>query len=184
MHRIAKAFLYVLVLLIAVPIASFLAYDFLVFQPRSSDIQRLIQDAAPEERNPTPLVSRVIRPGITQHLSGQVSRLLLHELNVLPSPSSQSQWHLTGAIWWALVEIHLSDREQMTLFLSLSYMGNNIRGFAAASEAVFKTPLRSLSLEQAATLAAISKFSSSYPDNPGRLARVRDAVVERVQNGL
>ena len=66
-----------------------------------------------------------------------------------------------GVLWWALVALHLSDQEQNTLFLSLAPMGVKERGFSAASRAMFGVPLSALSIEQAATLAAIFEVSDA-----------------------
>ena len=183
MRRIAIGLLAILGVLITVPVAYVVGYDLVVFQPRVPAIQRLIEMAAQDERSPSPLVARVIRAGGSQHLSAQVSRLLLMQFNLPPS-QSPLQWHFTSALWWALVALHFSDQEQSTLYLSLSYMGNGVNGFAAASQAQFGASLNSLSLEQVATLSVIARAPSAYLESPERLARVRTALIKRVQNGL
>lgn len=183
MRRLAKWLLGILGAIIAAPVIYVLAYDLAVFQPRVSEVRRLIEVAAQDERTPSSLVARVVRAGVSQHLSAQVSRMLLQRFN-LPSQRSQLQWQLTSSLWWALVATHFSDQEQTTLFLSLCYMGNGVTGFASASEAQFGASLNSLSIEQIATLSAIAKAPSVFPENPERLARVRTAIINRVQNGL
>lgn len=183
MRRIAKFLFAIVGVLIAVPIAYVAGYDLVVFQPRVPEVQRLIEVAAQDERTPSPLVARVIRAGVSQHMSAQTSRLLLKQLK-LPPLQSQLQRHFTSALWWALVALHFSDQEQSTLFLSLSYMGNGITGFSAASQAQFGASLNSLSLEQVATLSAIAKAPSAYLESPERLTRVRNTIVKRVQDGL
>ena len=149
MRRIARVLFAIVGALIAVPIAYVVGYDLVVFQPRVPEVQRLIEVAAQDERTPSPLVARVIRAGVSQHMSAQASRLLLQQFKLPPS-QSQLQWQFASTLWWELVALHFSDQEQSTLFLSLSYMGNGVTGFAAASQAHFGASLNSLSLEQVA----------------------------------
>jgi hypothetical protein len=182
-RRIAKLLAGLLATLIATPVIYVLAYDFTVFQPRLPEIRTIIEIAAPDERSSSPLVASVVRAGVAQHLSAQVSRLLLQRFE-LPASESQLKWHFTSALWWALVALHLTDQEQTTLFLSLSYMGNGVTGFASASQSMFDAPLNSLTLEQVATLSVIAKAPAAYGENPERLARVRAGLIQRVQNGL
>lgn len=167
----------------ATPFAILAAYDLAVFQPRYPAIRHLIETAAPDERTPSPQVSRAIHALPSLNLSAYVSRLLLQKFD-FPKSESPIRWHLSGALWWALVALHLSENEQLTLLLSLSYMGNSTSGFSAAAQAIFHAPLNSLTLEQAAKLAVISKAPSAYLESPERLARVHAALMSRLQNGL
>ena len=183
MRSIVSVLIVFLGALIAVPVAYVGAYDLFVFQRHIPEVQRLIEVADQDERTPSPLVARVIRAGVSQHLSAQVSRLLLQRFNP-PASQSQLQWHFTSALWWALVALHLSDQDQSTLYLSLSYVGNGVTGYGAASKAQFGVSLNSLSLEQVATLSAISKAPNAYLESPERLARARIAIIKRVQSGL
>lgn len=58
-------------------------------------------------------------------------------------------------------------------------MGVKERGFSAASRAMFGVPLSALSIEQAATLAAISN-SPFLLKHPKRLERARDVIRSRM----
>ena len=67
------------------------------------------------------------------------------------------------------------------------FLGNRAYGFAAASEAYFGKPLKSLSIAEAAMLAGLPKAPSAYNpiSNPKR-ARVRQQyIIERMEeNGF
>jgi hypothetical protein len=180
MGRIAKLFAYFLALLLALPVVMFAAYDLLVFQPYKADIRHLLDRAAADERAPGPIVVGAARASLSQHISAHTSRLLMDQINAVRSPDRALQGMLHNSLWWALVALHLSDQEQNTLFLSLAHLGAKEAGFSAASRAMFHAPLNALSIEQAATLAAVSK-SPYYLKNPERLARARAAIMLRMQ---
>jgi len=184
MQRGARFFLWSLLGIAVLPVAAFVFYDLIAFQPRVSEIKRLLEQATPEERAPSATLSSVVQVIHTQRVGAQVARLLLRELDATPRSGGVAKWHLTHMAWWALVELHLSESEQTTLYLSHSIMGQGVRGFSAASHAHFNSPLHSLSLEQAATLAVISRGPSAYTGNPERLSRHRQSVLQRVQDGL
>jgi hypothetical protein len=184
MQRTTRFALWSLLVIAALPVAVFGCYDLVAFQPRVTEIKRLLAQATPEERTPPATVARVVQVAHDQRLGVHVARLLLHELDATPLSGGMARWHLTHLAWWALVELHLSQSEQTTLYLSRSSMGHGTRGFSAASIALFSGPLHSLSLEQAATLAVVSRSPSAYAGNPERLARHRQLVLQRLQNGL
>lgn len=183
MRRLAKLFAYFLGLLIALPVLMFFAYDLLVFQPYKAEIRLLLDRAAADERTPGPIVVRAaLATVMPPSSSGLASSLLLREINALRSSDDELRGHLHGVLWWALVALHLSNQEQNTLFLSLAYMGGQERGFSAASRAMFHAPLGALSIEQAATLAAISSFPDIYLKNPERLERARSRILARMRS--
>ena len=184
MQRALMIVLWLIFALLAAPFVAFAAYDLTTFQPRIPDIGRLLAEAAPEEKAPPDSIRRVLRASYPEHFSGLVAKLLLHELNAVPTDGNMLRWHLTGAAWWALVQLHLTEAEQMTLFLALSPMGNNTKGFAEVSTAVVGVPLNAVSLEQAARLVTIGKAPSLYLSNPERLARHSEALALRAKNAL
>lgn len=83
---------------------------------------------------------------------------------------------------------HLLSKDQiLEIYMNQIYLGNRAYGFAAASEAYFGKPLKSLSIAEAAMLAGLPKAPSAYNpiSNPKR-ARVRQQyIIERMEeNGF
>ncbi len=83
---------------------------------------------------------------------------------------------------------HLLTKDQiLEIYMNQIYLGNRAYGFAAASEAYFGKPLKSISIAEAAMLAGLPKAPSAYNpiSNPKR-ARVRQLyIIERMQeNGF
>src|SRR6218665_3110572 len=81
----------------------------------------------------------------------------------------------------------LTKDQILEIYMNQIYLGNRAYGFAAPSEAYFGTPLKSLSIAQAAMLAGLPKAPSAYNpiSNPKR-ARVRQQyIIERMrENGF
>jgi penicillin-binding protein 1A len=88
---------------------------------------------------------------------------------------------MRGALWSACVWLHLSEREQITLIVSRSYMGRDMWGFSVASQATFNRPLSLLSLEEAATLMAIPSCPNCFHTKPDGVKVRRDHLLSEVQ---
>ena len=80
---------------------------------------------------------------------------------------------------------HLLTKDQiLEIYMNQIFLGNRAYGFAAASEAYFGKPLKSLSIAEAAMLAGLPKAPSAYNpiSNPKR-ARVRQQyIIERMED--
>ncbi|MBS0507664.1 MAG: penicillin-binding protein 1A [Proteobacteria bacterium] len=80
---------------------------------------------------------------------------------------------------------HLLSKNQIfEIYMNQIYLGNRAYGFAAASEAYFGKPLKSISIAEAAMLAGLPKAPSAYNpiSNPKR-ARMRQLyIIERMQD--
>jgi membrane carboxypeptidase/penicillin-binding protein PbpC len=92
-------------------------------------------------------------------------------------------WQLRGLLWWTCLSLHLSEREQITLIVSRSYMGLGLRGFSAGSQAVFNRPLALLSLEEAATLVSVPHCANCFHKRRKGWDRRRDLLLSRLQAG-
>ena len=79
---------------------------------------------------------------------------------------------------------HLLTKDQiLEIYMNQIYLGNRAYGFAAASEAYFGKPLKSVSIAEAAMLAGLPKAPSAYnPISNPRRARSRQLyIIERMQ---
>ncbi|MHB1112282.1 MAG: penicillin-binding protein 1A [Acidovorax defluvii] len=83
---------------------------------------------------------------------------------------------------------HLLTKDQiLEIYMNQIYLGNRAYGFAAASEAYFGKPLKSVSIAEAAMLAGLPKAPSAYnPINNPKRARSRQLyIIERMEeNGF
>ena len=81
----------------------------------------------------------------------------------------------------------LSKNQILEIYMNQIYLGNRAYGFAAASEAYFGKPLKSISIAEAAMLAGLPKAPSAYNpiSNPKR-ARIRQLyIIDRMlENGF
>ncbi|UHQ19142.1 penicillin-binding protein 1C [Lysobacter sp. KIS68-7] len=108
-------------------------------------------------------------------LTMQVARLL--------DPHSRSLWGKVRQLARAVqLEVHLSKREILTLYLDRAPYGGTIEGIEAASWAYLGKPASQLSHAEAALLAVLPQSPSRLrPDRAPELARVaRDKVLARM----
>jgi len=183
LRRVLKALAWLLAVLLLAPVIAFAAYDLIEFQPHRAEIQRLIDEAAPAEKSPPAVLRQVVHaahPDATSSLSGSAVRLLRVRLD-FASDTRTLHRQMKETLWWALVTLHCSEQEQSTLYLSLSYMGNDTYGFSKAAPALVGVPLADVSLEQAARLVAVTRAPSSYLRNPERWARASEVLLARAK---
>ena len=83
---------------------------------------------------------------------------------------------------------HLLTKDQiLEIYMNQIYLGNRAYGFAAASEAYFGKPLKSVSVAEAALLAGLPKAPSAYNpiSNPKRARSRQLYIIERMEeNGF
>lgn len=182
MRRGAKVLARLILTLVLVSLVSFAAYDAIVFQPRVPDIRRLLAAAAADEQSPPDSILKVLRTSYPDHLSAHVARLLQRELAAERTERGMTRWHMEAILWAGLVNLHLIESEQVTLFLALSPMGDKVRGFSRASMGVVGVPLGAVSVDQAARLVTLCKAPSVYLKDPDRLARQAEALARRANN--
>jgi len=83
---------------------------------------------------------------------------------------------------------HLLTKDQiLEIYMNQIYLGNRAYGFAAASEAYFGKPLKSVTVSEAAMLAGLPKAPSAYNpiSNPKRARSRQLYIIERMEeNGF
>lgn len=83
---------------------------------------------------------------------------------------------------------HLLSKDQiLEIYMNQIFLGNRAYGFAAASEAYFGKPLKSVSIAEAAMLAGLPKAPSAYNpiSNPKRARARQQYIIERMEeNGF
>ncbi|MCZ8077361.1 MAG: transglycosylase domain-containing protein, partial [Paucibacter sp.] len=183
MTRLHQRILYALAAFVLVPLLALASYDLFVFQPYRPDIDKLIARASSSEKKPPEPLRRVLRISYEDRLAWHVAKQLLLELDAASASGSKIGWHATNVLWWLLSQVHLSEAQRTTLFLSLFYMGNDQRGFERASPGIVGVPLAEVSVDQAATLVTVGKSPAAYLANRERLAQSAGRLAERANNG-
>ena len=76
----------------------------------------------------------------------------------------------------------LSKNQILEIYMNQIYLGNRAYGFAAASEAYFGKPLKSISIAEAAMLAGLPKAPSTYNpiSNPKRARMRQQYIIDRM----
>lgn len=179
MRRWVKVCVSVVVTALLAPIVGLLAYDVLVFQPRQSEIQALLDRARPDDRNPPALIRRYI---LVAHRDGappaaHVARLLLTRFD-LPREKGMLRWHATSAVWTYLVSLHMSQEQILAVYSALSFNGEGY-GISALSQRLYSKAPSALSESEAAMVVAVLWAPSFYAADKSRLERRRDALLAR-----
>ncbi len=117
---------------------------------------------------------RVVGGGST--LSQQLSRMLVPRARTLPGK-------LQEALWALRLEAHLSKEEVLAQYLNRVPLGNGAQGVEAAAQLYFGRPARSLSVGQAAALAALPRGPTAYNPfrHPDRFEARRLWVLSRME---
>jgi penicillin-binding protein 1A len=117
---------------------------------------------------------RVVEGGstITQQLSE----------NLFLSPKRQWAIKLQEALFAIQIERHYTKDEILTLYINQIYLGHGMYGFAAAAEFYFGKNIRDLTIEEAATLAALPRAPSTYSPvlSPDRSLMRRNYAIDRM----
>lgn len=182
MIRFHQRIFYALAALVGALLLALASYDLLVFQPRRPDIDKFIARASSSEKVPPEPLRRVLRISYEDRLAWHVTRQLLLELDAASPGGSTIGWHATNVLWCLLSQIHLSEAQRTTLFLSLSYMGNDQRGFERASPNIVGVPLAEVSVDQAATLVTVGKSPEFFLANREKLAQISGRLAERAKS--
>jgi len=80
------------------------------------------------------------------------------------------------------IERFFTKRQILEMYMNHIFMGANSYGFEAASQTYFKKPLKDLSIDEAALLAAIPKSGSEYAPtrNPEKALERRNLVIDQM----
>jgi len=184
LRLVAKVIVGVLAVVVVALLVGFIAWDVLVFQAQRPSIDQLIASATEEERNPPETVVRLVRTEASQRVASRTYWVLVGDPT---NPTNRAEvvsslpWQTRRLLWWTCLWLHLSERDQITLIVSRSYMGQDMTGFSAASQAVFNRPLALLSLEEAATLVAIPHCASCFHNKRKGWDVRRDYLLSRLQ---
>jgi len=183
MRRAVRVAILMLVVLLALPFIGFGIYDLAAFQSRRTLIEQIVSAASPDERNPSPALKRLVQISMHNRTEVFTARILIQDLKIPLITHGMLGWHATNALWSKLVAFHMSEEEQVTLIISRSYMGNSRYGYFAESTSRFGHPLSELSLEELATLVAISHAPSLYLSSTERLNARKEWLIHEYKNG-
>jgi membrane carboxypeptidase/penicillin-binding protein PbpC len=161
-------------------LADWIVFEWCVAGPVLNETQKVLAHADPEDRNPPPVVRRVIHARYASdfQIAAQVARQLQMHLDVSPSRGTLDREFLE--LLTAYVCRGLSDDELIGLYATLAYNGVD-HGMNNLSHRLFGKPLHEVSEEQAATIETILKGPSYYLGHPDRLEPARDRLLMRIK---
>ena len=183
MKRTLRIGVVVLALLLAVPLAAFATYDLIWFQPHRGAMRSLLDSAAPLDRSPPAIVGRLVELAYRDAIDYQVARHLIEKTNTAPLGVGTLRRQMHEELWALLLRVHLPRAERVGLFCTLMYTGRDRHGLSKASADMFARSLDQLSLEEAATIVSLPRSPSRYLASPEALARYRDKLLEKYNNG-
>ena len=156
-------------------LASYLAYyDLTHFLPALASTRQYMQ-AAPSPAV-TPLLEKHLQSAYGQSIEFHAGNILLRKSTF----GGGDGWR--SFLWGKLADLHLSTQEQITVVVSLAYMGSNRYGFPAASQAIYGKPIDLLSPTESATLVALASAPSYYESHPEMLLKRRDQLLAKAGN--
>src|SRR3954453_4328085 len=100
--------------------------------------------------------------------------------NLFLSPERTCSRKIREILLAVQIECHLTKDQIFTLYANQIYLGHGVYGFATGADYYFGKSVRDLTLEEAATLAALPKAPNNYSPirNPERALRRRNLVIE------
>ena len=160
------------------PVAWAVGYDVLVFQPRLPDIENILSNADPEDKNPPLKIQELIEVLHEGSSSSQfATRNLLFRLHL--NQHSGLGWAGRFLMWSLLVDMHLPRAKIIALYATLAYNGEN-SGLNNLSKRLYAKPLSALSLTEAATVIAVLKSPSLYLQDNEKLVKYRNVLLARL----
>jgi penicillin-binding protein 1A len=102
--------------------------------------------------------------------------------NLFLSPRRLWALKLQEALLAIQIERHYTKDEILTLYINQIYLGHGMYGFAAASEFYFGKNIQDLTVEEAATLAALPRAPTTYSpfNDPERSMMRRNYAIDRM----
>jgi len=168
-------YLAIIIVLIAVsPFAAFFGYDLLYFQPQRAKMTEIADSFSQSGQTiPEPMI-RLLHIAHGKPLGVHVAKIML--------VGSEHHSQLQHFLWGKLVDLHLSEGEQIRIIAARTYLGDKIYGFPQAAQAMFKKSLSELSASELATLVFLMKSPNHYRESPERLAQGRDSLLMRLNS--
>ena len=170
----------ILGLLCGLPLIAFVVLDVAEFQSRRGEINAILQGEAGEDRHPPVQVVQMLKASERYGPSVYASRLLARELQVIPQRQTMLEWHVRSALWWSFVRLHLSEEEQVAVVLGLAPTGAKLKGFTAASVALYRRQPSQLSISEIATILALVRQPSAEGT---QLESLREMLLARYESG-
>jgi hypothetical protein len=155
-----------------------LAFDLAVARLCADRIQRELQAAASSERQPPAVLLDMLRRAHGDRIMHLVARDAARKLLEAESHVGTLRRVAVEGGLLLLLPWHLTDAELASAVLTNAYMGEGVRGFAAAAQRHLGTPLERVNAEQAATLVAISWAPGSL-ETPERLRRRVQSILAK-----
>lgn len=184
MRRLLRVLTVASLLVIVVPVGAVAAFDALWFYPRLTHVRMLVVKGHPEDRNTPRLVEELVVASEPNGLSWQVARIVIFQGGEEYKHTGTLRWNLLGSLSQLLVNVHTSESERMATYCSLVYSGETAPGLTAIARRLHNKSLSSLSLEEAADVAAWSFAPHMFAASPERLEKRRELLIRRYRGGI
>ena len=176
MRKFLKYLAIIIVLIAISPFAAFFGYDLLYFQPHRAKMSEIADSFFNSGQTVPESMIHLLHIAHGEALRYYAAKVILRETNV----RRETAGYLV--LWGKLVDLHLSQEEQIKIIAARTYLGDNIIGFPQAAQAMFKKPLSELSTSELATLVFLMKSPNYYRESPESLARGRDYLLMRLNS--
>lgn len=178
MRRFPKYLAIITVVIAVSPFAAFFGYDLLYFQPQRAKMAEIADSFSQSGQTiPEPMI-RLLYIAHGETLRYYAAKVILRETNV------QREGAAYLLLWGKLVDLHLSEDEQIRIIAARAYLGDKTYGFPQAAQVMFKKPLSGLSSSELATLVALMKSPSYYSESPENLAKQREYLLIRLNSKM
>jgi hypothetical protein len=161
-------------------LGDFIMYEWKVVRPVEADVQKILAQADPEDRDPSPVVRRAILAnyGSDSILATSVARNLT--VHGMPAKEVNPGAWMVRSFLTGLVCSQLSEKQLIGLHAVLTYNGVD-HGMNGLSRRLFDKPLHQVSEDQAVTLEAFLWSPGIYRDHPDALNARRARIQARLE---
>ncbi len=159
-------------------------YDLREFHPRRAEIDAMLAAAKPLERSPPRMLIQLQLADAREAVASRTSRLILFELDRGVGQRPTLEWKSRSLLWVWLVDLHLSEQEQLLIMRTFAFSGYRRYGFEDGALEFFGRPLDRLSELELAELVVLARWPSRYRTSERAEFRARAAaeLLERVRS--
>ena len=160
-------------------LGDWILYEWDVVRPVDAEAASVLAQADPEDRNPPPVIRRVVLADLRgdSGVANQVARLL--ETRLWVGARRRNFDRELHELLVAHVCEQLSEQQLIGLYATLAFNGVG-QGMNSLSLRQFAKPLHQVSLDEAATLQGILRGPSHVLKSPQRLQEARARVLVRL----
>lgn len=175
-----RFWVFILLAMLATPVAALAWFDATWFYPRLTEARSRVRAADPEERSPDSRLARFIEADIGEGLEYQVARIIARQPGRGSSQLLQGQWHRYGMASVLLTRFHCDKGELLSIYTSSIYVGAYGHGLQAASRGMYDRDLSALNAWQLAQVVSLPRLPGQFQKHPERLGHRARHLLEKI----